>query len=43
VEMSGGDDNHTHGDLEAAAMLLSLSGTGTTMPPTKRTRRDSRI
>ncbi|CAN9087616.1 unnamed protein product [Alternaria alternata] len=43
VDMSGGDDNHTHGDLEAAAMLLSLSGTGTTMPPTKRTRRDSRI
>jgi hypothetical protein len=43
VEMSGGDDNHTHDDLNAAAMLLSFRAMETTIPPTKRTRRGSRF
>ncbi|KAG9189040.1 hypothetical protein G6011_05908 [Alternaria panax] len=43
VEMSGGDGNNTHEDLDAAAMLLSLSANEVTLPPTKRTRRGSRF
>jgi hypothetical protein len=43
-EMSGGDgDKHTHDDLEAAEMLLSLSAVELTMPPRKRNRRVGRF
>jgi hypothetical protein len=38
-EMSGGDGNHTHDDLNAAETLLSLCAVDKAMPPTKRTRR----
>jgi hypothetical protein len=40
-EVCGGDDNHTHDDIDAAEMLLSLCAVDNTMPPLKRTRRGS--
>jgi hypothetical protein len=40
-EVSGGDDRHTHDDVDAAEVLLSLCAVDNTMPPTKRTRRGS--
>jgi hypothetical protein len=42
-DTSGGDDNHTHADMDAAEMLLSLRAVDKTMPPTKRTRRGSKF
>ncbi|KAF1834379.1 hypothetical protein BDW02DRAFT_341721 [Decorospora gaudefroyi] len=45
-EMSGADESHTHADIDAAQLLLSLSAVGVTdntMPPLKRTRRGSEL
>ncbi|EUC37487.1 hypothetical protein COCCADRAFT_85347 [Bipolaris zeicola 26-R-13] len=40
-EMCVGDDNHSHFDMDAAEMLLSLRTADNRMPPSKRTRRSS--
>ena len=41
-EVYGGEDNHSHVEIDAAEMLLSLRDAENTMPPMKRPRRDSR-
>jgi hypothetical protein len=40
-EVSIGDDGRSHVDMDAAEMLLSLRTADSSMPPSKRTRRDS--